>query len=51
MSPLFTLYADLIQPLANIDMLHALDDEPASASNEYINVATTADYTFYFKPK
>ncbi|CAF1002039.1 unnamed protein product [Adineta steineri] len=48
---LFTEYTDLIQPLANIDTIQLLKDKPTGDQNEYINIATTSDYTFYFKSK
>ncbi|CAM2712453.1 unnamed protein product [Rotaria socialis] len=50
-SPLFTLYADLIQPLANIDRIEILTSEPTGDHNAYINIATTTDYSLYFESK
>ncbi|CAF1320643.1 unnamed protein product [Adineta ricciae] len=46
---LFDEYADLIQPLANIDTIQMLKEDPSSAENTYTNIATTSDYTFYFR--
>lgn len=45
MSPLFSEYSDLIEPLANIDTIEILEQE----SPEYTKVAETADYKLYFK--
>jgi len=52
-SLLFSEYADLIQPLANIDTIQMLKDEPAANQTEYINIEKTAtsDYKLFFKSK
>ena len=46
---LFNEYADLIQPLANIDTIQMLKEDPSATENTYTNIATTSDYTFYFR--
>ncbi|CAF4505017.1 unnamed protein product [Rotaria socialis] len=50
-SLLFSEYADLIQPLANINNIQLLKDEPTADQTEYTSIATTMDYTLYFKSK
>ncbi|CAF3598968.1 unnamed protein product [Rotaria sp. Silwood1] len=51
MSLLFTEYADLIDPLAKIDNIQLLKDDLTAEQDEYISIATTSDYTLYFKSK
>ncbi|CAF1179244.1 unnamed protein product [Rotaria sordida] len=50
-SLLFTAFADLIDPLANIDNIQLLNEESTSEQNGYITIATSSDYTLYFKSK
>ena len=39
-------YADLIQPLANIEQVQILTAEPTTG---YVEIATTPEYKFYFQ--
>jgi len=48
---LFTEYVDLIQPLANIDTIEILIEEPTANQTQYIPISTTTDYKLYFKSK
>ena len=52
-SLLFTEYLDLIEPLANIDNIQILNEEPTADQKEYINLdkASSSDYKLYFKSK
>lgn len=43
---ILTDYVDLIQPLAKIDQVQLLKDEPTT---EYIEIVATPEYQFYFK--
>ena len=48
---LFSEYRDLIQPLANVDNIQMFQEKLTTEQNEYITIATTSDYTLYFKSK
>jgi valyl-tRNA synthetase len=50
-SALFTEYIDLIQPLANIDTIEILIEEPTADQTQYIPISITSDYKLYFKSK
>lgn len=43
---IFSDYTDLIQPLAKIDQIHYLTEDPTDG---YINIGSKGDYNFYFK--